>query len=128
MTRQSIDVDKPFQKALPFAQGVVVEGKLLFTSGITARDENGEVVGVGDLRKQFEQCFANVGDIFEAAGTGFEHLVKVVMYTTDIKQCYEFPDAWRAHFGARPASTLVEVSALAHPDMMLEIEAVARIP
>lgn len=128
MTRQSIDVDKPFQKALPFAQGVVVEGKLLFTSGITARDEKGEVVGVGDLRRQFEQCFANVADIFEAAGTSFEHLVKVVMYTTDIKQCYEFPDAWRAHFGARPASTLVEVSALAHPDMMLEIEAVARIP
>ena len=128
MTRRSIDVEKPFQKSLPFAQGVVVEGQLLFTSGITARDENGEVVGVGDLRRQFEQCFANVADIFEAAGTGYEHLVKVVMYTTDIQQCYEFPDAWRDHFGARPASTLVEVSALAHPDMMLEIEAVARIP
>lgn len=128
MTRQSIDVDKPFQKSLPFAQGVVVEGKLLFTSGITARDETGAVVGVGDLKKQFEQCFANVADIFEAAGTSFDHLVKVVMYTTDIKQCYQFPEAWRQHFGARPASTLVEVSALAHPDMMLEIEAVARIP
>ena len=126
--RQSIDVDKPFQKALPFAQGVVVEGRLLFTSGITARDENGEVVGAGDLRKQFDQCFANVAEIFDAAGTSFDHLVKIVMYTTDIKQCYQFPDAWRKHFGARPASTLVEVSALAHPDMMLEIEAVARIP
>ena len=125
---QSIDVDKPFQKALPFAQGVVVEGRLLFTSGITARDENGEVVGAGDLRKQFDQCFANVAEIFDAAGTSFDHLVKIVMYTTDIKQCYQFPDAWRKHFGARPASTLVEVSALAHPDMMLEIEAVARIP
>lgn len=128
MTRRSIDVDKPFQKSLPFAQGVVVEGQLLFTSGITARDENGDVVGVGDLERQFEQCFANVADIFEAAGTNFDHLVKVIMYTTDIKQCYEFPDAWRQYFGARPASTLVEVSALAHPDMMLEIEAIARIP
>lgn len=128
MTRRSIDVDKPFQKSLPFAQGVVVEGTLLFTSGITARDEHGDVVGPGDLRRQFEQCFANVADIFEKAGTSFDHLVKIVMYTTDIKQCYESPDAWRKHFGARPASTLVEVSALAHPDMMLEIEAVARIP
>jgi enamine deaminase RidA (YjgF/YER057c/UK114 family) len=128
MTRRSIDVDKPFQKALPFAQGVVVEGELLFTSGITARDENGEVVGVGDLERQFGQCFGNIADIFEAAGTNFDHLVKVIMYTTDIRQCYEFPNAWRQYFGARPASTLVEVSALAHPDMMLEIEAVARIP
>ncbi len=128
MTRRSIDVDKPFQKALPFAQGVVVEGELLFTSGITARNENGEVVGVGDLEHQFEQCFGNIADIFEAAGTNFDHLVKAIMYTTDIRQCYEFPNAWRQYFGARPASTLVEVSALAHPDMMLEIEAVARIP
>lgn len=61
MTRQTVDVDKPFHKALPFAQGVIVEGRMLFTAGITARDEAGAVVGVDDMRAQIETCFANLG-------------------------------------------------------------------
>jgi len=124
MSRTHIDVDKPWHRSIPFAQGVVVSGRALHTAGITARDPEGKVVGAGDLRRQMEVCFENLGDVLAAAGRSFDDLVKIVMYTTDIDTFNEHADVWRRYFGGRPASTLVEVSRLALPEMLVEIEAV----
>jgi enamine deaminase RidA (YjgF/YER057c/UK114 family) len=128
MSREPVHIDKPWVKESAFAQGVTVEGKLLYSSGITARAPDGSVVGVGDIRKQIEICFENLGDVLRAAGAGFGDVVKYTMYTTDIDAFREHTDVYRAHFIDHPASTLVEVSKLAHPDMTVEIEAVARVP
>ena len=128
MSREPVHIDKPWVKKIAFAQGVTVEGKLLFSSGITSRAPDGSVVGVGDIRKQIETCFANLGDVLHAVGADFKDVVKYTMYTTDIDAFREHTDVYRAHFIDHPASTLVEVSKLAHPDMTVEIEAVARIP
>ena len=128
MSREPVHIDKPWVKKIAFAQGVTVEGKLLFSSGITSRAADGSVVGVGDIRKQIETCFANLGDVLHAVGADFKDVVKYTMYTTDIDAFREHTDVYRAHFIDHPASTLVEVSKLAHPDMTVEIEAVARIP
>jgi enamine deaminase RidA (YjgF/YER057c/UK114 family) len=128
MTRQPVSVGKPWEKTVPFALGVVTEGRLLHTSGITARDPDGALVGVGDVRAQVEQCFKNVGDVLRAAGAGFEDVVKWTMYTTDIDAFSRAGDVWQRHFVDRPASTLVEVRRLVHPDMLVEIEAVAVLP
>lgn len=128
MSREPVHIDKPWVKKIAFAQGVTVEGKLLFSSGITARAPDGSVVGVGDIRTQIETCFANLGDVLRAVGADFGDVVKYTMYTTDIDAFREHTDVYRAHFIDHPASTLVEVSKLAHPDMTVEIEAVARIP
>ena len=127
MDRHVIEVDKPWHKSIPFAQGVVVNG-LLFTAGITARDPDGNLVGAGDMRTQIEQCFRNLGDVLTAAGAGFAEVVKYTMYTTDIDGFSRHGDVYRRHFIDRPASTLIEVRRLVLPEMLVEIEAVARLP
>lgn len=128
MSRQPIHIDKPWVKKSSFAQGVTVEGRLLFTAGITARDPDGNLVGAGDIRKQIETCFKNLGDVLQAAGADFGDVVKYTMYTTDIDAFHENADVYRAHFIDHPASTLVEVRKLAHPEMTVEIEAIVRLP
>lgn len=125
MSRQPLSVGKPWEKTIAFSLGVVSTGRLLHTAGITARDPNGALVGVGDMRAQIEQCFANVGDVLKAAGARFEDVVKWTMYTTDIEAFNRESDVWRRHFKDRPASTLVEVRRLVDPAMLVEIEAVA---
>lgn len=128
MTRTPVDIDKPWHKSIPFSQGVVAEGKFLFTSGVTSRDDQGGVVGVGDMRRQMEKCFENLGDVLKAAGAEFGDVVKFTMYTTDIDAYRAHADVYRNHFINRPASTLIEISKLADPEMMVEIEAVVRLP
>ena len=110
MARRNIDVDKPWHRSIPFAQGVEVSGRVLFTAGITARDPDGDLI-----------------DVRAAAGATFEDIVKIVMYTTDIDGFSQHADVWHGYFVARPASTLVEVRRLALPEMTVEIEAVAHL-
>jgi 2-iminobutanoate/2-iminopropanoate deaminase len=125
MSREPLSVGKPWEKTIAFALGVVSSGRLLHTAGITARDPHGTLVGVGDMRAQIEQCFTNVGDVLKAAGAGFEDVVKWTMYTTDIEAFNRGSEVWHRYFKDRPASTLVEVRRLVHPDMLVEIEAIA---
>ena len=63
-----------------------------------------------------------------AAGTGFDHMAKITIFVTDIDRAYADSSQWRRYFQARPASTLVEVSALKTPEVMVEIEAVFEVP
>ena len=127
MSCEPVYIDKPWVKKVAFAQGITVEGKLLFSSGITARATDGSVIGVGNMRKQIETCFANLGDLLSATGANFGDVIKYTMYTTDIDAFREHTDLYRGYFIDYPASTLDEVSKLAHPDMAVEIEAVAQI-
>ena len=128
MRRDVIELDKPWTRTVPFSLGVVAEGRTLFTAGVTARDAEGKVVGVGDIRAQIEQCFRNVGDVLRAAGADFGDVVKWTMYTTDIDAFSRHADVYRRHFINRPASTLVEVRRLIFPEMLVEIEAIASLP
>lgn len=128
MSRKVVDVDKPWVNESAFAQGVIAEGRLLYTAGVTARDPDGSLVGAGDMRAQIEKCFANVGDILQAAGADFGDVIKWTMYTTDIVAFGEHADVYRRHFIDKPASTLIEVSRFVVPEMLVEIEAVAVLP
>ena len=128
MSRKVIGSDKPWVKDIAFSLGVVADGPLLFTAGITARDPEGKVVGAGDMRAQIEQCFKNIGDVLRAAGAGYGDVLKWTMYTTDIVAYGKHAEVWRSYFINKPASTLIEVSRFVVPEMMVEIEAVARVP
>lgn len=128
MARTGVDIDAPYYKELPFASAVKVSGQLLFTAGLTARDDNGEIVGPGDMAKQFEQVFLRLGQVAEQANTSFDHMVKITIFVTDIDRAYADPSQWRRYFSGRPASTLVEVSSLKGPDVLVEVEAVFEIP
>jgi len=120
MLRKVIELDKPWTRTVPFSLGVVGEGRILFTAGITARDSDGEVIGKGDMRAQMEQCFRNVGDVLRAAGTDFGNVLKWTMYTTDIDEFSNNADVYKRHFINSPASTLVEVRRLIFPEMLLD--------
>ena len=103
-------------------------GNLLFVSGCVPVDVDGRLVG-GDVVAQARQVFANVGAILGAGGATFADVVKVTVYLIDIDDRVRINSVREEVFGdTRPASTLVEVSALAIPGAKLEVEAVALIP
>lgn len=102
---------------------------LLFVSGVVPVDGDGALVGEGDVVEQAHQVFRNMGAILAAAGCSFDDVVKVVLYLTDIDDRPLINPVRQQVFGeTRPASTLVEVSALVIPGAKLEIECVALIP
>ena len=106
----------------------VKAGGLLFVSGLVPIDEQGRLVGE-DAAEQARQVFRNMELVLKAAGCGFEDVVKVTHFLLDVADRAAINPIRKELFGeARPASTLVEVSALAIPGALLEIEAVAAIP
>ena len=128
MARQALQLGKHFETTVPFSLGVISSGRTLHTAGITARDANGEVVGAGDMRTQVSQCFANLADILKAAETSFERVVKFTIFTTDIDRFNsDTRDIRFPYFSGRPAATLVEVSKLVDPRMLVEIEAIVSL-
>lgn len=101
----------------------------LYVSGMLPVDAGGELVGVGDVITQSEQVLDNVGAVLKATGATFDDVVRVGVYVRDMADLELINTVRRRYFGdARPASTLVEVSALALPDALVEIEAVALLP
>jgi 2-iminobutanoate/2-iminopropanoate deaminase len=101
-------------------------GELLFVSGCVAIDEQGQVVGEGDVVAQARQVFANMGLVLAAGGATFADVVKVTTFLVDISDRARINPVRQEFFGeARPASTLVEVSALVLPEFLIEVEAVA---
>jgi len=110
-----------------YSHAVKVKGnQLLFISGITARDKNGNIVGKGDIKAQTQQILENMKVILDRVRATFDNIVKVTVFVTDISHLKEIHEV-RAKYFKRdyPASTLVQVSRLVSPDMLIEIEAIA---
>lgn len=104
-------------------------GDLLFVSGCVSVDPHGHLVGGDDVVAQARQVFRSVGEVLAAAGAGFGDVVKVTVFLIDIADRARIDPVRREVFGStRPASTLVEVSALAVDGAKIEVEAVALIP
>lgn len=116
-----------------YTHTVSVEGaaKLVTISGQVSWDAGGNVVGKGDMRAQSEQVFRNVTAALKAAGAGWGDVIKMNGYMVGMNA--ERVNAYRevrSRFlkeGALPASTLVGVEALVHPDLLLEVEVVAAL-
>ena len=104
-------------------------GELLFVSGIVPVDAERQLVGGGDVVAQARAVFANMQDVLAAAGCTFADVVKVTVYLTDIDDRPLVNPVRQEVFGAtRPASTLVEISALVIPGARIEVDAVALVP
>ena len=103
-------------------------GELLFLSGFVPVDGDGELVGGDDVVAQVRQVFANLRAVLDAAGATFADVVKVTVYLTDIGDRAAINPVRQEVFGeTRPASTLVEISALVTPGAKVEIDAVAQL-
>src|SRR5215471_11119262 len=103
-------------------------GKLVYVAGQLARDIDGNCVGVGDMRAQMEQTFKNLDACLKAAGATWADVVKTNTFVTDFDEFQKCGDVRMRYFGvATPTSTTVQISRLAGPDFMIEIELVAVI-
>jgi enamine deaminase RidA (YjgF/YER057c/UK114 family) len=106
-------------------------GKLVYVSGQVSWDAAGGVVGKGDMRAQSEQVFRNLDAALKAAGARWDDVIKMNGYMVGLNA--ERVNAYREvrqrflKEGALPASTLVGVEALVHPDLLLEVEVVAAV-
>jgi 2-iminobutanoate/2-iminopropanoate deaminase len=111
-----------------YSQAVKVTGAqtVLFLAGQVAYDDKGNPAHPGDFTAQARAAFQAVKAQVEAGGGTMQSIVKVNTYLTDIRRRAELVPVREEFFGKKgPASTLVAVSALAHPDWMIEVEAIA---
>jgi len=126
--RETFQSGTPWESIVGYAR-VVRVGQALFVSGTTATDAGGRVVGVGDPYRQATQALANIRVALERAGGSLADVVRTRMYVTNIEHWEAVGRAHREAFGdVRPATTMVEVSALIDPAMLVEIEAEAVVP
>jgi reactive intermediate/imine deaminase len=124
--REEISAEGQPEPLSHYTDAVRVEGPLLFVSGVVPVDETGALVGGDDVVAQARQVFANIGAVLEAAGATFADVVKVTLFLTDVDDRARINPVREEVFGStRPASTLVEVAALAVPGARIEVEAVA---
>ncbi len=132
--RSTIISDKLYARvvngSVMFPHAVSVEGKrLIVVSGQLAWDKNGAVVGKSDMRTQFRQVCENIKEALAAAGATWSDVIKTNTYVTNMDEFFECTDIRQEYFGpGNPTSTTIEVTRLAHPDMWIEIEAMAVIP
>jgi enamine deaminase RidA (YjgF/YER057c/UK114 family) len=112
-----------------YSQGILTTGSsLLFIAGQTAADENGQVVGKGDIDRQTERVFENLNAVLAAAGATFENLVMTTTYLTDISYREAYNRVRLKYYGSTPpTSTLLVVKALGHEDFLIEIDGIAVI-
>lgn len=118
-----ISSSAPWEPIFGYSRAVRA-GEWVVISGTTGIDEDGRLVGKGQIYVQARQAISNIAAALARMGLGLRHVVRTRVFVTDLER---FGDLARAHqemFGAAPpASTVVQVSRLVHPDMLVEIEA-----
>ena len=125
MEKLRYDSGTKWESIVGYSRAVRV-GSHIYVSGTTATDENGEIVGKGNAYEQTQQILSNIETGLKQVDAELSDVVRTRIYLTNIE---DWKDVGRAHGQVfaeiRPATTLVEVSRLVEPEIMVEIEAVA---
>jgi enamine deaminase RidA (YjgF/YER057c/UK114 family) len=121
--RRNFASGTPWEPVVGYSRAVRV-GAQVWVAGTTATGEDGKVVGAGDAAAQTRQALANIERALKSAGAGMRHVVRTRIFVTDILLWEEIGRVHGEFFGAiRPVTTMVEVTGLVDPEMVVEIEA-----
>jgi reactive intermediate/imine deaminase len=117
-----------WQDAAGFSQAWLVDGasSILFVSGQAPVSPEGQIVGADDFEAQVRQVFENLRAVLAEAGMGLDAVVKLTVFLIEVGRLRDYTQIKGEFFqGEQPASTAVGVTALARPEMMVEVEALA---
>jgi 2-iminobutanoate/2-iminopropanoate deaminase len=129
LKKESKSLGMPWEKEYGYSQAVKV-GDTIYVSGQVSHDDEGKIVGRGDMEAQMRQAYANIQKMLEQYGTTMDNVIDEVLFVTDMNTAFTAAVKCRQEvFSGQPvvASTIVQIQRLAFPDLMIEIKCVAKL-
>ena len=127
--KESKSLGMPWEKEYGYSQAVKV-GDTIYISGQVSHDDEGKIVGRGDMDAQMRQAYANIQKMLEKYGATMDNIIDEVLFVTDMNTAFAAAVKCRQEvFSGQPvvASTIVQIQRLAFPDLMIEIKCVAKL-
>jgi enamine deaminase RidA (YjgF/YER057c/UK114 family) len=129
INKETTSLGMPWEKEYGYSQAVKV-GDTIYVSGQVAHDDNGKIVGKGEMEAQMRQAYSNIHKVLAQYGATMDNIVDETLFVTDMDSAFAAAIKCRneVFFGAPVvASTIVQIQRLAFPDLMIEIKCVAKI-